>query len=170
MRWNACILAFLSIALLCSCNSVNDDKIPNMPVNINLADAGTWNTFGVSGFGNYRRFLISPREPAGFPFSTQSATGFGGVLLISGMDPYTTQTDAPLAYDLACPVEVKSSIRVEIQGDTFEAVCPVCGSRFDVTMSGGAPVGGPAAESKYKCSLRRYRCIPSGNGGYFITN
>jgi len=39
-----------------------------------------------------------------------------------------------------------------------------------VTMGGGAPLSGPAASGDHKYGLRRYRCLPSGNGGYVITN
>lgn len=61
------------------CHSVDDDRIPAYAVSINLGDAASWNTYGVSGFGSSRRFILSPslREPRGFPYSQQSATGFG---------------------------------------------------------------------------------------------
>lgn len=158
--------------LLNGCNTVDDDRIPAYAVNINISDAGSWNTYGVSGFGSSRRFILSTglREPSGFPYSQQSATGYGGVLLISGMDPFTTTTDTPLAYDLSCPVEVKPDVRVVIEGSLYEAVCPKCGSHYDVTMGGGSPLSGPAATGKYKYGLRRYNCFPTGSGGYIITN
>lgn len=173
MRLPRCATVLLAAtAFLSGCHSVDDDRIPTYAVAINLSDIGSWNTYGVAGFGDHRRFILTTglREPAGFPYSQQSATGYGGVLLISGMDPFTTATDLPLAYDLSCPVEVKPDIRVEIEGDLYEAVCPVCGSHYDVTMGGGAPLSGPAATGDYRYGLRRYRCIPSGNGGYIITN
>ena len=166
------LAVIVAAVTLCGCHSVDSDRIPNMPVSISLADAGSWNTYGVAGFGSSRRFILTSglREPASFPYSRTSATGFGGVLLIEGMDPYETTTGTPLAYDLACPVEMKADVRVSISGDLYEAVCPKCGSHFDVTMGGGAPLSGPAAAGSSKYGLRRYRCIPSGNGGYTITN
>lgn len=155
---------------LTGCDSVDDDRIPNLAVSVNIGDSGLWNTYGVAGFGSSRNFILSSnlRQPSGFPYSTQSATGFGGILLINGMDPFTTTTDVPLAYDLACPVECKQDIRVQIEGDLYEAVCPVCHSHYDVTMSGGSPLSGPAAKHKY--ALRRYQCLPTTLGGYLITN
>lgn len=155
-----------------SCERVDSDRIPVMPVNISLGDAGTWNTYGVSGYGASRKFILSKdtREPSGFPYSQSSATGFGGILLINGMEPYSMETDTPLAYDLACPVERESDVRVRVEGDLYEAVCPVCGSRYDVTMGGGGPLSGPAASHDTKYGLRRYKCLPSGSGGYIITN
>ncbi len=160
------------LAILASCQTVDDDRIPSLAVNVNISDAALWNTYGVAGFGDSRRFIISSTErvPSGFPYNMQSATGFGGILLISGMDPFTNTTDAPLAYDLACPVECKPNIRVAIEGDLYQAICPVCGSRYDVTMQGGSPVSGPAAEGKQKLGLRRYQCLSTSLGGYIITN
>lgn len=155
MRLSRSLLATavcVSLFPLQGCHSVDDDRIPTFAVSINLGDAATWNTYGVAGYGMHRRFILSQglREPSGFPYSQQSATGFGGVLLISGMDPFTTATDSPLAYDLSCPMEVKSSVRVEIESERYEAVCPVCGSRFDVAMGGGAPISGPRPPANIK--------------------
>lgn len=160
------------IPLLSGCNTIDDERIPNMPVSINLDNIGLWNTYGVTGFGTSRRFILDEgiRVPVGFPYSQTSATGYGGVLLISGMDPFTTTTDIPLAYDLACPVERNRNIRVEIDPDTYVAVCPECGSTYDVTMAGGAPLSGPAMTGKYKYGLKNYVCYPTGSGGYRVTN
>lgn len=165
-------ILILSTVILSGCNTVDSDRIPAFAVNIPIVDAGSWNTYGVAGFGSNRRFILSQgiREPLGFPYSQTSATGFGGVLLIIGMDPYTATADTPLAYDLACPVERKADVRIQVTGDLYEAVCPECGSHFDVTMGGGAPLSGPAATGNTKYGLRRYRCIPASSGGYIITN
>lgn len=151
------------------CHSVDDDSLPSMPVNINLSDAGLWNTYGVAGFGLFRYFIPQLGEPSGFRYVANSATGFGGVLLIGGMDPFTNDTNVPLAYDLACPVERDASVRVTVDPSTFEAVCRKCGSRYDVTMQGGAPMSGPASDGSRKYGLTRYSCVKTGNGGYVIT-
>ncbi len=155
-----------------SCHEVDDDRIPQMPVNINLGDAGIWNVYGVSGFGLSRNFImgVSPSQPEGFHYSADSRTGYGGVLLIGGMDPYSAQTSAVLAYDLSCPVERQPDVRVYIDEDTYQAVCPECGSHYDVTMAGGAPVSGPAAAKKTNYGLKRYQCFGTQYGGYLITN
>ncbi len=139
-----------------------------MPVNINLSDAGMWNTYGVAGFGVCRYFVHTLGEPSGFPYQVTSATGFGGVLLIGGMDPFTGDTEIPLAYDMSCPVECRSDVRVRVDESTMHAVCGVCGSVYDVTMRGGAPVSGTAAERKPKLGLTRYRCYKTITGGYLI--
>ena len=168
------ILFLISIILsLSGCQSVDNERIPNMAVNISLADAGVWNTYGVSGFGSHRNFIYTGSgnsQPTGFPYKYGSATGFGGVLLIEGMDPFSAVTATPLAYDLACPVERKYDVRVQVDPETYYAVCPVCESTYDVTLGAGAPVSGIAATGNYKYGLKRYSCIASGNGGFYITN
>lgn len=163
------IVALLSAA---GCESVYDDVIPAMPVSINLTGHGTWNTYGVPGFGFFRYFILSSgnTEPAGFPYSTTSATGYGGVLLIGGMDPYTGETNVPLAYDLSCPVERSQTVRVQVNTSTLEAVCPVCQSHYNVAEAAGAPTAGPALTGTTKYRLKKYRCLASPDGGYFIAD
>ena len=164
-------IATLASVILCQgCESVDDNRIPNMPVNISLADAGMWNTYGVAGFGMSRNFILSQRIPTNFPFSSKTYTGFGGVLLIEGLDPFSGNSSLPLAYDLACPVERKAETRVSINPDTYMAECHECGSSYDVTMQRGAPIAGPAASGKFKYALKSYNCLPTGQGGYIITN
>lgn len=165
---------FFCLTFICQgCQTVDDDRIPNMPVNISIADVGMWNIYGVSGYGSNRNFILTgngTRIPAGFPYTTTSATGFGGVLLIEGLDPFSAVSSMPLAYDLACPVERKYDVRVQVDPETYYAVCPVCESTYDVTLGAGAPVSGIAGTGNYKYGLKRYSCIASGNGGFYITN
>lgn len=163
-------LTTLLMLITSACNSIDDDRIPPFPVTIRLSNSGLWNTYGVSGFGNYRYFIRQTREPSNFPYTEQTYTGFGGVLLIGGMDPFTNDTQIPLAYDLACPVECKSDVRIFIDGETFDAVCPNCKSHYDVVMAGGSPISGPAVEGSHKYGLKRYSCIPSAMGGYDIVS
>lgn len=164
---------FILLTSFVSCHTVDDERLPNMPVNISISDPGMWNTYGVSGFGSNREFILmasGEHVPASFPYNSRSATGFGGVLLIEGLDPFSSISATPLAYDLACPVERKADIRVFVEPDTYYAICPECGSVYDVTLGMGAPIQGPASTGKYKYGLKVYSCIASGNGGYFITN
>ena len=46
------------------------------------------------------------------------------------------------------------------------AVCPECGSRYNVMTGGGAPVYGKARSLNY--GLTRYQCLRSESGGYMI--
>lgn len=168
------VAALISVLMLTGtrCNAVDDSVIPSMPVGINLGDAGMWNSYGVSGFGQWRYFIRYQNTitPPDFPFTSTTYTGYGGILLISGMDAFTNEAGVPLAYDMSCPVERSQTVRVLVDPESLEAVCPDCHSHYDVTMRGGAPVSGPAAEGKRKYGLRRYQCLPSGTGGYIITN
>ena len=159
----SCALLFL---LFASCEKVDNNRIPSVAVNIQLDNTGLWDTYGVHGYGQYRYFIKSQRIPANFPYSAMTYTGFGGVLLISGYNPQTGDYNSPLAYDLSCPVEAKNNIIVTIDNNTFEAVCPVCGSRYNVCEGSGAPVSGPAVE--YKSGMQRYQAVPQGMGGYTI--
>ena len=164
---------FLLPVLAAGCQSVDNERIPNMAVYVNLSDVGLWNTYGVSGFGSHRNFILRPEGnsvPTGFYYRSGSATGFGGVLLIEGMDPYNNLGSYPLAYDLACPVERDPNIRVKISNADYVAVCDQCNSVYDVTMAGGAPISGEAATGKYKYALKSYQVVPTGAGGFIIRN
>lgn len=167
------LAAAAALLLLGGCETVNDTRIPAMPVYIDLSNRGMWNSYGVSGFGSFRYFVCqtgSAIEPAGFPYKDGAATGYGGVLLIEGMDPFELQTSMPLGYDLSCPVEKSPTIRVAIDPKTFEAVCPVCESHYDVTMGAGAPTAGPALTGERQYGLRRYAVHPTTLGGYIIND
>lgn len=165
----------LACAVVCgllwsSCHEVDDERIPRMPVSINITGAGMWNTYGVAGTGLSRDFILREGIPAGFPYTQGSATGYGGVLLIGGMDPFTSEPNVPLAYDLACPVERKPTVRVYIDPANLDAVCPECGSHYNVVTGGGAPVSGVALTGQRKYGLRRYQCLGGSAGGYYITD
>lgn len=148
-------------------DSINDDnRIPAVAVNIRLDSQGLWDTYGVGGYGLYRYFVRDTREPANFSFNETTYTGYGGVLLICGTDPFNGTTAGPMAYDMACPIEREPGARVRIDPDNLEAVCPRCTSRYDVLMNAGAPVSGPAKERRYR--LRMLRCLPGQYGGYVI--
>ncbi len=150
------------------CHGIDDERIPAMPVAINLADAGLWNVYGVSSLGEYTEFIKPLGIPSGFFYGENTYTGFGGVLLIGGMDPFDPTTFAPLAYDLSCPVECKRDIRVHIDYETLEAVCQKCESRYNVLTGGGAAIAGPAYTHKPKYGLMFYNCLPAQLGGYMI--
>ncbi len=163
------VIALLT-AVLASCNTVDDDRIPSLPVNINLSPISMWDAFGVAGIGDSRRFVPQLREPSGFAWLDRAAAGFGGVLLVRGNNPYTLEADVPLAYDLACPVERQPDVRVRMEpGEIFPvAVCPVCGSTYNVVERGGVPLSGPAFDDRY--ALRRYEVVPAAVGGFLIIN
>lgn len=166
LRW---LIVGLAAVCLCACHQLDDQRVPNLKVNINLGDQGTWDAYGAKGYGdfNYFIFTTSIREPHGFPYTYNSGTGYGGVLLVWGQNPFTGDV-GPLAFDLSCPVERMPDVRIYMDFNTLEAVCPECGSHYDVEEAYGAPASGPAQTLHY--SLRPYQCFPTSLGGYIISN
>lgn len=164
------VFTIVAILLVCSCRAADDNRIPSFPVSLNLASASMWDTYGVTAFGDSRTFIKALGEPRNFPYTDKSATGYGGLLVVSGVNPYTSEAGVPMVYDLSCPVEAKPDIRVRMQTDADIpfAVCPVCGSHYDVVELGGAPTSGPARSDRY--SLRRYDARPGQYGGYYFTS
>lgn len=153
-------------AVMSACDSANDERIPSMAVRIAFNTAGEWNLYGIAGATDSRRFILSERQPSGFPYNATSATGYGGVLIV-GQFSYSgnPQTDPPMAYDLACPVEMKPTVRITVDRDKLVGRCNKCGSTYDIFEGFGGPLSGPAATSRY--ALRRYR-VSTGSQGQCV--
>lgn len=155
------LLAALALLVAASsCEHIDNKAVPSFNVRIDLGSFALWNTYGVNGMGDYRIFDRNKNLPANYPFNVNTYTGYGGVLLMMGLE-------APMAYDLSCPVEAAYNITLSINPENFEAVCPKCGSCYDPLMGAGGPVKGVAINNKV--GMRQYRVLPS-NGGYVITN
>ncbi len=147
----AALAAALIVATLSSaCSSVDDERIPSVPVRIEFATIGEWQAYGVAGALDYRRFIKSEKQPEGFAYSADACSF----------------DNNPLAYDLSCPVEINKNTRVYIDTEFNIARCPVCQSTFDVYRT-GAPLSGIAADKGY--ALTRYRVAPgSGSLSYML--
>ncbi len=156
----SCLLAVAALLLASGCEHIDNKTLPNYTVRIDLGNYALWNTYGVIGMGDYRIFNRDKRIPNNFPYNVNTYTGYGGVLLMMGME-------APMAYDLACPVEISPEVTLSIDANNFDAVCPRCGSHFNPLTGAGGPVSGVAI--KNKVGMRQYRVYPS-NGGFFISN
>ena len=154
------LLAVAVLMTATACEHIDNKAVPSFKVRIDLGNYAMWNTYGVNGMGDYRIFDRDKKLPANFPFNVNTFTGYGGVLLMMGMD-------GPMAYDLSCPVEVSRDVILSINPENFEAVCSKCGSHYDPLMGAGGPVKGVAINNKV--GMRQYRVLPS-NGGYIITN
>lgn len=141
------------------CHHIDHNLLNVSYVNVTFTTIGDWTVYGVSGAGQYKRFILQQRLPAGFPYTAMSSTGLGGILLC------TTYTAQPVAYDLACPVEKRADVRVAV-GDDNLARCPKCGSCYDIFELPGHPVSGPAADQG--CGLQIYSVHPGGNGEYMV--
>ena len=160
------ILLLAALMTLAGCDKIDNKAVTSYAVRIDLGSDALWATYGVSGVGDYRVFDRVKGLPSNFPYNVNTYTGYGGVLLIMGLDS-SDGSYAPIAYDLACPVENSSSVTVAVDAGNFDAVCAKCGSRFDVLQGMGGPLRGVALTNKV--GMRVYKVRPS-NGGYIITN
>lgn len=128
--------SLLTLVLL-SCNSTFDSSVPDWPVYLEL-DL-TYEDRALKAIQAYKIYT-----PANVNQTTEK-TGFGGVLVYHGLS--STGTDAYYAFDVACPVEHQANVRVEVDADAIYAICPKCGSKYELLNGIGNPVEGPATET-----------------------
>lgn len=157
------LIALLAV-ILSACDSVDDDRIPYAEVHLTFLTVGDWNIYGVKGdAADSRRYIHTRTEriPADFPYTALDRTGYGGLLLA------TDVLGELYAYDLACPYEARSDVRIEVPAGQTHARCPQCGSTFDIYgATHGNPLSGPAADRGY--SLKRYHVTSGGPTEYRI--
>ena len=154
------VLIVLVAVALAACTKVENHRIPYSSVNIALDNTGLWDTYGVHALGDCRIFNKSQKIPSNFAYTAMTFTGYGGVMLVAGVD------NTPLAYDCCCPVECAPGITLFFNSE-LEAECPTCGSRFDVINGTGSPLSGEAHEKAYGLTI--YHAFPASFGGYVIT-
>ena len=162
------VLLALIVCLAPGCDKVDNKTVSGFQVRINLGTYALWNTYGVSGVGDYNMFNRGKGLPHNFPYNVNTYTGYGGVLLIMGLDSGTASY-MPLAYDLACPVERDAGVTLSIDPDNLEAVCPKCKSRYNVLTGAGGPVSCPSMQRKVGLTTYVVRSTGS-SGGYIITS
>ncbi|MBQ3958898.1 MAG: hypothetical protein II592_01555 [Muribaculaceae bacterium] len=166
-RFTHLILIVTCLLMVAACNKVDNRVVPNYMVRIDLGTYALWTTYGVEGVGEYNIFNREKRLPSNFAYTANTYTGYGGVLLIKGLD-IATSTYEPLAYDLSCPVENRADVMLSIDPANFEAVCSKCQSHYNVLTGAGGPVSGTALSQHV--GLRAYKVRASVNGGYLITS
>ncbi|MGL5317732.1 MAG: hypothetical protein ACRC9Q_03435 [Bacteroidales bacterium] len=143
------------ITIICSLvlsgceNSETLSRIPEASVNLRV-NIDYWK---LTALLDYHRFL----DKQGLPASTY--LGYGGILVVNGFT-FNGESEAFYAYDLACPVEAQTDVRVTINNDLIQAECPKCKSRFAVFEGGGVPVWGEA--KKNSLFLKQYKTKLSG--------
>ena len=160
------MLLLVACVAVVGCDKINNESLPNYPVRIDLGEYGKWTTYGVHSLGEYRIFNREKGWPSNFPYNVNTYTGFGGVLLFMGQD--IDGSPAPLAFDLACPVDHNPDVTVLIDSENLDAYCAKCKSRYDVITGLGGPKSGMAIDRKV--GLNIYKVRPTSNGGYIITN
>lgn len=161
LRFAGLLLLAASLSATVSCHHVDDDRIPSAPVNLVFRGQQMWDVYGVHGATEYRRFIKSERLPADFFYVAGDYTGFGGLLLCGDF------FGNPVVYDLACPVECRGDVRVNVDNTSNIAVCPVCHSTYAIYENYGHPLSGIAAERGY--GLKRYRIGQAAGADYVIT-
>ena len=141
MKRTGNILILLLITIIAtSCDGGDRDRIPAAAVRVEFANQAMWDQYGVSG---------------SFIHRLSSATGYGGLMLI------TNEHGVPYVYDLCCPVEINSNIRIEFDENNLCLRCPKCGSTYDITT--GGPMTGTAKDGRY--FLQSYNIAPYGSAG-----
>ena len=124
--------------------------IPNLPVNLQLRLEGL--DYDLNANLACKTFTQ--------PRFANDQLGFGGILVINGIGENPVNL---YAYDLACPVEAKSDIRVVPDKSGITATCPKCGAIFSIATGTGAPQSG----TEYY--LKSYRVIGNGTQ-YTVVN
>lgn len=158
-RMAVAAVAVLLAAVAVSCDSIDDERLPPAPVRLTFANIGEWNVYGVGGALDHRRFIRELKIPANFNYTELSYTGFGGILLVGDIN------GEPQAYDLACPVECRSDVRVSVTDGSY-AECPKCHSTYEIFTNFGYPLSGEAAKRGY--GLTRYKVFFGGATEYAV--
>ena len=132
----------LLILFVCSCSKFEESDIPYAQVYLEIDLR-----FGDNDLvGMYHHKSITKARTAG------ERTGFSGVLVVCGIDNYGNA--AYYAFDLCCPHEAKKNIIIEAD-NAGKAICPECGTEYDIGYGTGAPTKGV---SQYP--LRKYYMAP----------
>ncbi len=151
-----------AITALAACHRLDDQRIPPAPVRLQFHTVAEWTTYGVVGALAHKRYIKEQRIPSNFPYTALSQTGFGGLLIVGDI------MGAPVAYDLACPVECKSDVRIIVDDDALNAYCLKCGSVYSIFNNYGQPLAGPAADLGY--GLQKYYIGAGSQGEYMVVS
>ena len=87
-------IALIMVLMAASCDHIDNKAVPRYTVRIDLGSYALWNTYGVNGMGQFRIFNREKQLPSNFPYNVNTFTGYGGVLLMMGIE-------YPMAYDLS---------------------------------------------------------------------
>ena len=115
MRFSKILAAFtalMALTMFSACDHIDNKTVPRFMVRIDLGNYAMWGAYGVYGMGDYRIFNREKRLPSNFPYNVNTYTGYGGVLLMMGID-------GPMAYDLSCPVESSQEVILSISAENW---------------------------------------------------
>lgn len=146
---------FISLLILfcaLSCSKTEHSYFPIWKVSLEL-DL-TFEDKELNGIGNYKTYIRGKTPGIG----AMEYTGLGGILVrCNGINEYR-------AYDLACPYEKNATVRIEVDELGISAICPKCGSTFNLVDGPGILIQGPADRG-----LKQYQTALSGTKLY-VTN
>lgn len=142
------ILPLLLLFFALSCDKTEQNYFPPYPVSLELDLS--FEDKDLVGVMAYKTYILG--QTSGL--SAVERTGLGGILVYHDAFGYK-------AYDLACPHEMNATVRVTMDEDAINAVCPKCGSVFNIFEASGAVVKGPATQG-----LKQYTTQVSGNKIY----
>ena len=136
---------------LTSCNDTIISSIPDYPVYLELNLSSTYPIF---------RNSINASLTFTKPITAIDRIGYGGILVYSGFD------GAYYAFDMSCPYEHLSTVRVYPNGQG-QAVCQKCGTVYDIGYGVGNPSKRirpnlPDTTALSKEVLKRYHTALSG--------
>lgn len=140
------VFLFILATIFFSCNDNYVSSIPSYPVNLQLNLTSTYPNFKNS----WNQFLIFDKR-----IFESDRIGYGGILIYSGGLDDSGNT-AYFAFDMACPYEAQSKVRVyPVEDSLGEVKCEKCGSVYDVSFGFGNPTSGPSTEilRKYKTTI-----------------
>ena len=138
------ILFVCGILLFAFSCKVEENPIPITAVYLNL-DL-TFEDKELKATPSYKEFTIK-----NINVGIGERAGYGGVLVVHDM------LGQYKAFDRACPYEASQSVTVVVDDDVLYAVCPKCGTKYEIGVANGVPNG----TSKH--NLRQYSVILSGS-------
>jgi nitrite reductase/ring-hydroxylating ferredoxin subunit len=123
---------------------------------IDVSTGGVHSSLRRDMLGNM--IIFSTANPSILSSSVNAGYGFGGVIVVRGMD------NELYAFDAACPYE--HTPEIALTNDGYFVVCAHCKTQYDIASGWGTPntKSGPGKErlkkyNVYKISESRYRVV-----------
>ena len=149
------LCSLVALAASACAQQEEPSKVPHGYVGfiVDTAVSGSDNSLRDGMAGNAKYY--SAAKPAAL--SPTGGYGYCGVIVVRAYD------NLLYAFDSCCPYECSKDAEVVLDG--FFAVCPVCGSSFEIGNGSARPNKGPAT-ARLKC----YRVTDYGNQRWRISN
>ena len=140
------VVVTMTCLFIAGCDDTYISSIPDYPVYLELNLVTTYPIFRNS-INKSMTFLT--------PITAIERIGYGGVLVYTGFD------GAYYAFDMSCPYEHKSTVRV-YPNELGQAICEKCGTVYDIGYGVGNPSKRirpnlPDTTALAKEVLKRYR-------------